>query len=141
LRDFQRSDFYAFVHRPLGVEYMLQVYLDPARTDARLEFDRGDRAFDKRDREALCLLLPHVRRFLHAARRRELMPMPQVLTPREQEVLGHVASGGTNAEVAAALGISQNTVRKHLENVYAKLGVHTRTAAVAAIYGKETLTL
>src|SRR5262249_49031914 len=53
------------------------------------------------------------------------------LTAREQEILDLVAEGRTNAEIAAALWISPGTVRRHLENTYAKLGVHTRTAAVA----------
>jgi DNA-binding CsgD family transcriptional regulator len=45
--------------------------------------------------------------------------------------LGHVEDGMSNAEIAAALWISPATVRTHLENVYAKLGVRSRTAAVA----------
>ena len=55
-----------------------------------------------------------------------------VLTRRELEVLDLVAEGLMNKEVAAELVVSPATVRKHLENVYAKLGVHTRTAAVRA---------
>jgi len=53
------------------------------------------------------------------------------LTRREQEVLSWVARGKTNAQVAEALWISPGTVRTHLENAFAKLGVRTRTAAVA----------
>jgi DNA-binding CsgD family transcriptional regulator len=53
------------------------------------------------------------------------------LTAREQQVLSWVARGKTNAEVAEVLWLSPGTVRKHLENAYAKLGVRTRTAAVA----------
>jgi DNA-binding CsgD family transcriptional regulator len=53
------------------------------------------------------------------------------LTPREGEILDHVANGDTNAQIAAALGISAATVRKHLEHAYEKLHVSTRTAAVA----------
>ena len=56
---------------------------------------------------------------------------------REREVLEHVAAGRTNAEVAALLRISPETVRKHLENAYRKLGVHTRTGAVAAMALRE----
>ena len=58
--------------------------------------------------------------------------MPKGLTTREREVIALVADGLTNAEVAERLWISPGTVRRHLENVYGKLGVHTRTAAVRA---------
>jgi len=51
------------------------------------------------------------------------------LTPRESEVLAWVAKGKTNAEIGAILGLSDRTVQKHLEHVYQKLGVGTRTTA------------
>jgi DNA-binding CsgD family transcriptional regulator len=57
------------------------------------------------------------------------------LTAREREVLAWVARGKTNAEIAQLLWLAPSTVRKHLENVYAKLGVSTRTAAVARFLG------
>ncbi len=53
------------------------------------------------------------------------------LSPREREVLVHVASGKTNREIAAALVISEHTVGRHLDNVFAKLGVGSRSAAIA----------
>ena len=56
-----------------------------------------------------------------------------LLTPREREVLSLVGHGKTNAEIAEELWISPGTVRRHLENVFAKLGVHTRTAAAAFV--------
>ena len=52
------------------------------------------------------------------------------LTPRECEIIALVAEGLTNGQIAAQLWISAGTVRRHLENAYAKLGVHTRTGAV-----------
>lgn len=57
------------------------------------------------------------------------------LTVREREVLAWVARGKTNAEIARLLWLSPYTVGKHLENVYAKLGVNTRTAAVTRFLG------
>jgi DNA-binding CsgD family transcriptional regulator len=57
------------------------------------------------------------------------------LTAREREVLSWVARGKTNAEIARRLWLAPSTVRKHLENAYAKLGVNTRTAAVARVFG------
>lgn len=55
------------------------------------------------------------------------------LTPREHDVMTFVAQGATNAEVARELSIATVTVRKHLENIFGKLAVGTRTAAVAAL--------
>ena len=60
-----------------------------------------------------------------------------VLTRREQQVVLLVAEGLTNAEIAQQLWISPGTVRRHLENVFAKLGVHTRTATVARTRDRE----
>ena len=57
------------------------------------------------------------------------------LTAREREVLAWVARGKTNPQIAELLWVSPGTVRKHLENVYAKLGVSTRTAAVTRFLG------
>jgi DNA-binding CsgD family transcriptional regulator len=51
------------------------------------------------------------------------------LTPRELEVLAWVTKGKTNGEIAQILGMSARTVQKHLEHVYQKLGVETRTTA------------
>jgi DNA-binding NarL/FixJ family response regulator len=57
--------------------------------------------------------------------------LPGGLTMREGEILREVAHGGTNKQVADALAISEKTVARHLANIYSKLGVSTRTAAVA----------
>jgi len=58
---------------------------------------------------------------------KDLASLP--LTRREQEVLRLVISGKTNAEIATLLMISARTVQKHLEHIFIKLGVETRTAA------------
>ena len=56
------------------------------------------------------------------------------LTGREQEVVALVAAGKTNIEIGILLKISSRTVQKHLENIFQKLGVETRTAvAVRAL--------
>lgn len=55
----------------------------------------------------------------------------KVLSWREWQVLGLVEQGKSNAEIAATLWIAPGTVRAHLEHIYAKLGVHSRTAALA----------
>jgi DNA-binding NarL/FixJ family response regulator len=52
------------------------------------------------------------------------------LTPREAELLSWVVQGKTNPEIAIILAIKLTTVKKHLESIFAKLGVENRTAAV-----------
>lgn len=135
----RRSRVYNVVLEPAGLEHSLSLRL-PVATEMQFVFDRGGRDFTERDREVLLTLTPHLVRLYEAAelRRRlraalaleERRPLPK-LTAREAEILELVAEGHTNGEIAARLWISPGTVRKHLDNTYAKLGVHTRTAAAA----------
>jgi DNA-binding NarL/FixJ family response regulator len=60
--------------------------------------------------------------------------LPQGLTPREAEVLRLVAAGKTNRDIAVELVISEHTVARHLQNMFAKLGVTSRSAATAFAY-------
>lgn len=59
------------------------------------------------------------------------------LTPRERELLGQLAQGRTNNEIAAALGVSPNTVKFHLRNLYEKLEVRNRAEAVALHFSAQ----
>ena len=61
------------------------------------------------------------------------------LTLRELEVLRLVAAGRSNREIAAALVISEHTVARHLQNIFAKLGVPSRTAATAFAFAHDLL--
>ena len=61
----------------------------------------------------------------------ETLRASRLLTPREQEVLQRLAAGLTNREIAADLSISPETVKKHTGNIYSKLAVQDRRAAVA----------
>jgi non-specific serine/threonine protein kinase len=58
--------------------------------------------------------------------------LSEPLTSRQQEILEHLAKGETDREIAGALYISIRTVHVHVANLLAKLGVHSRTAAIAA---------
>jgi DNA-binding CsgD family transcriptional regulator len=135
-RQWHRLELYQDASRPLGIEHMMRLWLDPEGEDgARLEFDREAHDFGERDRTALDLLRPHLDRFRRRARRRGNAEgrSSDALTPREREVIELVAEGKTNGQIGNLLWISPGTVRKHLENAYEKLGVHTRTGAVAAL--------
>lgn len=57
------------------------------------------------------------------------------LTPREADVLAWLAKGKTNRDIAEILGMSPRTVNKHLEHIFVKLGVETRSAAAALSVG------
>ena len=107
-------------------------YAGPGRT-IRMAFFRGPgRDFSERDRALLALLRPHLHRaYLDAERRRH--PTPE-LTPRQWELLRLVAAGHTNAQIARQLGLSEGTVRIHLQNIYARLQVPSRTAAVTRAF-------
>ena len=61
------------------------------------------------------------------------------LTKREIEILTRIASGATNKEVADQIFISEKTVGRHLANIYTKLGVSSRTAAVTWAYANNVL--
>jgi len=63
------------------------------------------------------------------------------LTDRELEILGFAARGLTNKEIGKLLFISDRTVQGHLQNVYQKLGVNTRTEAVTAGLTRGIITL
>jgi PAS domain S-box-containing protein len=57
------------------------------------------------------------------------------LTPREEEVLSMLAQGRSDAEIAATLSLTRNTVRNHVARVYGKIGAHNRSEAV--IWARE----
>jgi DNA-binding CsgD family transcriptional regulator len=145
-REFRRLELYQEACQSVGVEFMMRLWISPqGERQERLEFDRAESDFGERDRVVLDLLLPHLQQFSRnaAARRSRSNGAGAVdrLTPRERQILQRVARGQTNAEIAWQLEISPQTVRKHLENAYERLGVHTRTAAVAVLFELEPDTL
>jgi DNA-binding CsgD family transcriptional regulator len=138
LRDLRRSRIYDEWMLPVGQTHLITVGLDAPldHTKVFLLNRPNGPDFDERDCLVLDVLRPYFAMRYRAARGgREAPDGPRRcgdLTPREREILALVAEGKTNAQIAEQLWISGGTVRRHLENAYAKLGVHTRTAAVRA---------
>ena len=139
-RQWHRTGMYRECFRPYGAEHEIMVCLpaDPGWTagrgrTVRLIFLRGPgRDFSERDRALLILLRPHLQQaYLDAERSRH--PAPQ-LTPRQWELLRLAAAGHTRAQIARRLGVSEGTVRSHLRNIYARLDVSSRSAAVARAF-------
>lgn len=71
-------------------------------------------------------LSPGAARALNDSRRR------YTLTPRERTILRLAAEGKANGDIAQTLGLADATIRNHISNIYAKLGVETRSAAIQA---------
>ena len=118
----------------LGVSYEIMVPLPPrGRIDHRILLFRSDgRDFTERERLLLSLARPQLAT-LHETLLRRLAGEPE-LTTRQWELLRLVAAGLTNRQVGRCLHISEATVRKHLENIYQRLQVTSRTAAVARAF-------
>lgn len=134
-RRFRSSRIYAEWFRPQHVESLITVGLDSplSHTKVFLLARSGGRDFDPADCLVLDVLRPYLAmRYEAACRRPPTRRADDALTAREREILALVAEGNTNATIADQLCIARGTVRRHLENAYAKLDVHTRTAAVRA---------
>ena len=136
-------------HPTVGVVVLSQ-FVEPDYALALLEHGSDGRAYLLKERvsdvdvlrraiEAVAsggsVIDPHVVEALVAARARPQSPL-DFLTPRESEVLAEMALGRNNAGIGAALGLSERAVEKHINSLFAKLGVtsepevHRRVKAV-----------
>jgi DNA-binding CsgD family transcriptional regulator len=147
-RRYRESPIYREYYAPVDVGAMLDLGL-PARPGWQRTIlfcrDRADGDFSARDRDVLELLRPHLlAREARAALRQRLRDAaigddassePEAsLTIREREIVFLAARGRTNAQIAAELWITPATVKKHLENVFDKLGVRSRSAAASRVH-------
>lgn len=143
-RRYHETPIYREYFAPHGIEHIVDLGLSAARGRHRsFVFFReaGEPDFSDRELAVLEALRPHLSHLeAEAALRRRLgetslarnadaEPDPyRGLTTREREIVGLVAQGKTNAQIAAQLWVAPSTIKKHLEHVYEKLGVGRRTA-------------
>jgi DNA-binding CsgD family transcriptional regulator len=128
---FHETPLYNEYYRAIGIRHAMAV---PIYVDGRLlvsfVFNRAGSGFGARELELAEAVRPHL-----ASLYRLSGSIPRAaeapLTAREREVLEWVAAGKTNRDIAAILGAKPRTIEKHLERIYEKLGVETRTAAAA----------
>lgn len=121
----------------LDHEMMACLPLDtPGRHLRLLAWRVGGQDFSERDRLLLVLLRPHLAAAYWGGRRSR--SGPSLLTARQLELMTLVRDGHTNLQVANRLGLSEGTVRTHLANIYERLGVGSRTAAVTKVFGVPT---
>jgi DNA-binding CsgD family transcriptional regulator len=127
---FLETPLYNDYYRPIGIRHTMAL---PVHVDRRLlvsfVFNRASSAFGERELQLAETLRPHLANLYRLAGANTPVNTA-ALTAREREVLGWVAAGKTNRDIAAILGARPRTVEKHLERIYEKLGVETRTAAV-----------
>lgn len=118
---------------------MLMVPLPaPPGRSRRIRFLRkSGRDFDDTDRALATLIRPHLVAHLHDLdlAHRGIQP----LTARQRQLMSLVARGYTNTQAARTLGISAQTVRTHLQQIYARLGVNSRGEAAALVTPTGTL--
>lgn len=135
-RQFRRTDLYALCFRPAGIEYQIVASLSwPGRLGGFTVNRTRSRNFTDWEVALVQHLRPHVERAFAAALRASASSATlevNALTPREGEILRWLGMGKRNGEIALILGISPRTVHKHVEHLFAKLGVETRAAAAVA---------
>jgi len=131
-RQWRSTGIYIECIAPYRVDNQLVMPLPaPPGTSRRLVFFRAPgRSFDDEERDAAVLLQPHIADALRVQGRRAA---DRLLTGRQRELLRLVAAGHDNVSIACQLGLSPATVRKHLENAFARLEVSSRTEAVAKV--------
>ena len=135
--DWHRTSIYRMVDHPLGIKDMIGLYFqNPAGQFGGLFCGRGEFfeesefASAKNFHAVIVQLLAKVPDAPTSAGEDESRCSVTNLTAREGEVMHWLVEGKANCEIGGILGISQHTVRKHLENIFVKLGVQNRTSAV-----------
>jgi len=129
---FQRTPLFNDYYRAIRIDHVMAV---PIHVDRHVlvsfVVNRSKRGFSDRDRERVEVIRPHLGHLYRlSARKSEALEEIEALTARERDVLGWLGAGKTDKDIAAILAISPRTVQKHLQRIYEKLGVETRTAAV-----------
>ncbi|MEZ0385803.1 MAG: response regulator transcription factor [Verrucomicrobium sp.] len=124
---FHKLTLYQEVYRHIGVEYQMSTSTQPVPGYlVGLALSRTHKDYDERERVLLSLMQPGLEKSFREMRRRAEL---KSLSARELEVFDWVGKAKTNKEIGQILGISPRTVQKHLESVFEKLGIESRTGA------------
>jgi DNA-binding CsgD family transcriptional regulator len=147
-QEFHRLGLYSEFFRHIPVEHQIAFSM-PGSTDDRLvaiALNRTGPDFTEADAALLGVLQAPLGNALRRSRSRGQARTALAradsyggsdLTDREMQVLQFAAAGRTNQAIATAIDVSPRTIAKHLENIYRKLGVTSRAAAVYAVAGGQ----
>jgi DNA-binding CsgD family transcriptional regulator len=143
--DLHHLGLYADFFGRVNVEHQLAFTIATPSTEVvGFALNRARRDFSEQDRDLVGVLRAPLMAALSRVKRRQQAraalvdlqhPPPPELSARELTVMLMVADGKTNAAIARALDISPRTIAKHLEHVYRKIDVTSRTAAAVKITG------
>lgn len=148
----RRLPLYTDYYQSRGAKDQLFCVVQPANQQGTaLAFNRARPGFSYRDRAVVELVTPHLTQAITHRRRlasltaavrglgrhteqvEQALSRMSTLTVREREVVERLMGGISDREIARSLAISQRTVHKHLEHIYRKLRLGTRTSLIAAI--------
>ena len=136
---FQRTPLFNDYYRAIRIDHVMAVPIYGDR-HVLISFvlNRSKRGFSDRERERVEVIRPHLGHLYRLSARTPchddaLTEIEAPLTARERDVLDWLAAGKTDKDIAAILAISPRTVQKHLQRIYEKLGVETRTAAAVRV--------
>jgi DNA-binding CsgD family transcriptional regulator len=132
-RTWQNSAYGEWI-RSIGVRGEVTVALPPrgGRQYRLLLWRFSGRDFTERDCLLLTLIYPRLAALHTAVLRRREGTID--LTPRQWQLMHLIAAGNTNRQIASRLGLSEGTVRTHCENIFRRLQVTNRVAAVARVF-------
>jgi DNA-binding CsgD family transcriptional regulator len=149
VEEMHRTELYRQVYGVIGLEHQIAFTLpqEPPRMLGIALSRRGPAGdFDDADRDLLNQARPYlIQSYRNAVAYERLRAavgaealvaalLAAGLTPREAEVMGLLAQGRSNADLATALGISTRTAEKHVQNAYGKLGAKSRSQAAARVW-------
>ncbi len=136
---FRQTPLFNDYYRPIRIDHVMAV---PIHVDRHVlvsfVVNRTKRGFSDRERERVEVIRPHLGHLYRLSARTarnddSFAEIDTPLTARERNVLEWLGAGKTDKDIAAILAISPRTVQKHLQRIYEKLGVETRTAAVMRV--------
>ncbi|HQG71052.1 MAG TPA: LuxR C-terminal-related transcriptional regulator [Rhodoglobus sp.] len=127
---------WAEVYRPLGGEYQIGSLLtvDEGLVETLAVF-RADSDFTDRELALAEEVARQVRVTLARLRASEAREARELLTSRQRQVLAALETGATIRQAAVDLGITEKTLENHLQTIYRRLGVSSRTAALHRTFG------